>query len=190
MPEFGSPFSVLSCDKKLTHEELVRAVRFLIASEYEAIQLYAQIAEASNNPLADAVLRDIANEEKVHAGELLRLLQELDPLEAKFYHAGAKEVEEEIEEISGSKAAESSAEAEKVAEQETEPKQKEASPVETTKPKAKPAPKAKKPAAPKNEAAAAPAPKAKTKAKPATAEKKPAPAKSKKKSANSASAEG
>jgi rubrerythrin len=39
---------------------------------------------------------DIANEEKEHAGEFLRLLRELDPEEEKFYKEGAEEVEEMI----------------------------------------------------------------------------------------------
>lgn len=43
------------------------------------------------------MLKDIADEERVHAGEFLRLLKELDPDEEKFYVEGAKEVEEEIE---------------------------------------------------------------------------------------------
>jgi len=37
MPEFCNPFSVLQNDRKLTHEELVRAIRFMIAAEYEGI---------------------------------------------------------------------------------------------------------------------------------------------------------
>jgi len=41
-------------------------------------------------------LMDIADEEKVHAGEFLRLLHELDPEEEKFYAEGKEEVEEEI----------------------------------------------------------------------------------------------
>jgi len=97
MPEFGSPFSGLKKDKKLTHEELVRAIRFMIAAEYEAIQLYMQLAESTDNELAIEVLKDIADEERVHAGEFLRLLKELDPNEEKFYEEGAEEVEEEIE---------------------------------------------------------------------------------------------
>jgi rubrerythrin len=43
------------------------------------------------------VLKDIADEERVHAGEFLRLLHELAPDEETFYAKGAKEVEEEIE---------------------------------------------------------------------------------------------
>jgi rubrerythrin len=96
MPEFGNPFSGLKKDRKLTKEELIRAIRFMIAAEYEAIQLYMQLAESTDNKLAQDVLKDIANEERVHAGEFLRLLKELAPDEEKFYREGAKEVEEEI----------------------------------------------------------------------------------------------
>ena len=99
MPEFGSPFSGLANDRKLTHEELVRAIRFLVAAEYEAVQLYMQLAESIDNELAIEVLKDIADEERVHAGEFLRLLRHLDPNEEKFYAEGAEEVEEFINKI-------------------------------------------------------------------------------------------
>jgi len=96
MPDFGSAFSGLANDRKLTHEELVRAIRFMVAAEYEAIQLYTQLAESIDNKLAIEVLKDIADEERVHAGEFLRLLKELAPDEERFYVEGAEEVEEEI----------------------------------------------------------------------------------------------
>ena len=99
MPEFGSSFSGLSNDRKLTDEELVRAIRFMVAAEYEAMQLYMQLAESTDNKLAVKVLKDIADEECVHAGEFLRLLHELAPNEEKFYAEGAKEVEKEIEKM-------------------------------------------------------------------------------------------
>jgi rubrerythrin len=96
MPDFGNPFSGLKKDRKVTDEELIRAIRFMIAAEYEAIQLYMQLAESTDNKLAQEVLKDIADEEKVHAGEFLRLLKQLAPDEQKFYDEGAEEVEEEI----------------------------------------------------------------------------------------------
>jgi rubrerythrin len=99
MPEFGSPFSGLAHDKKLTHEELVRAIRFMVAAEYEAVQLYMQLAESIDNELALEVLKDIADEERVHAGEFLRLLRHLEPDEEKFYAEGAEEVEEMIKKL-------------------------------------------------------------------------------------------
>lgn len=97
MPEFGSPFSGLANDRKLTKEELIRGIRFAIAAEYEATQMYLQLAESTDNKLVIGVLTEISNEERVHAGELLRLLRELAPDEAKFYAKGAAEVEERIE---------------------------------------------------------------------------------------------
>lgn len=99
MPEFANPFSGLAADRKVTHEELIRAIRYSIAAEYEAIQLYVQLAESTDNELAGDVLRDIADEERVHAGEFLRLLKELAPDEEEMYSEGAKEVEEMIEKL-------------------------------------------------------------------------------------------
>ncbi|MGD9948202.1 MAG: ferritin family protein [Desulfobulbus sp.] len=99
MPQFSTAFSGLANDKKLTNEELIRAIRFMIASEYEATQLYMQLAESTDNKLAIAVLKDIAEEELVHAGEFLRLLKELAPDEDKLYSKGAKEVKEFIKEM-------------------------------------------------------------------------------------------
>ncbi len=99
MADFGNAFSGLARERFLTHEELVRAIRFMVAAEYEAIQLYTQLAESTDNRLAKAVLIDIANEEKVHAGEFLRLLKQLAPDEDSYYNQGADEVEEMIKEI-------------------------------------------------------------------------------------------
>ncbi|OPX67069.1 MAG: Rubrerythrin [Methanomassiliicoccales archaeon PtaB.Bin215] len=96
MPEFGQPFSGLANGRKLTEAELIRAIRFMVSAEYEAVQLYMQLAESTDNKLAIEVLKDIADEERVHAGEFLRLLKELSPDEEEFYKEGAKEVEEEI----------------------------------------------------------------------------------------------
>ena len=99
MPDFGSPFSGLANSRKLTAVELVRAIRFAVAAEYEAIQLYTQLGESTNNKLAVEVLKDIADEERVHVGEFLRLLRELAPDDDKFYAKVAGEVEKEIKKI-------------------------------------------------------------------------------------------
>lgn len=96
MPHFGDAFSVKKSDRKLTDEELVRSIRLMVAAEYEAVQLYQQLAESTDNELAKEVLLDIAEEEVVHAGEFLRLLKHLEPDEFKKYEEGYKEVEEMI----------------------------------------------------------------------------------------------
>jgi rubrerythrin len=100
MPDFGKPFAGLKKDRKLSHEELIRSIRFMIAAEYEAVQLYMQLAESTDHKLAQEILIDIADEERVHAGEFLRLLKELAPDEEKHYQKGAEEVEEIIKKTS------------------------------------------------------------------------------------------
>lgn len=101
MPDFGHPFAGLAAGRRVTHEELVRTIRFTIAAEYEAVQLYTQLAESTDNLLAQRVLREIANEELVHVGEFLRLLKELAPDEAGYYAEGEAEVEEIMTALAG-----------------------------------------------------------------------------------------
>ena len=101
MPEFVNPFSGKVPERKLTKEELIRAIRLNLAAEHEAVHLYMAHAEATDHPLAKEVLIDIANEERVHAGEFSRLLQILTGDEDKFLQEGAEEVDEMAAELSG-----------------------------------------------------------------------------------------
>jgi len=100
MPEFGSPFSGMKAERKVTKAELIRAIRFMVAAEYEAVQLYMQLAESTDDKLSKEVLIDIADEERVHAGEFLRLLKQLAPEEEKLYKEGEEEVNEIIQKLS------------------------------------------------------------------------------------------
>lgn len=98
MPEFCSSLSSsLRAGKKLSAGELIRAIRFMVAAEYEAVGLYTQLADSTDCQKTKAVLEDIADEERVHAGEFLRLLRELEPGEEKLYKKGAREVDELLE---------------------------------------------------------------------------------------------
>ena len=93
MPEFVNPFSGKIPDRSLTNEELIRAIRLDLAAEHEAIHTYLAHADATENPLAKAVLIDIANEERVHAGEFDRLISILTGDEDEYLAKGAKEVD-------------------------------------------------------------------------------------------------
>jgi len=104
MPEFCNSFYGNKCDRKLTEAELIRSIRLMVSAEYEAIQLYMQLAESTDNELAKTVLIDVADEEREHAGEFLRLLHELSPDEQGFYDHGKKEVEEMIAKLKKGKA--------------------------------------------------------------------------------------
>ncbi len=94
MPEFMNPFSGRVPERKLTRDELIRAIRLDIAAEHEATHLYMAHAEAIDDPLARAVLIDIANEERVHIGEFQRLLQMLTGDEDQWVAEGVAEVDE------------------------------------------------------------------------------------------------
>ena len=112
MPEFSSPFGSVVPGRKLTHEELVRAIRLNLAAEHEAVYLYMAHAEATDHPLAKEVLIDVANEEREHAGEFMRLLEILTGDEADWLAAGRAEVDEAAAELGfGEPEAEGDAEA-------------------------------------------------------------------------------
>lgn len=94
MPEFVNPFSGLTPDRKMTDNELARAIRLNIAAEFEAVHLYLAHADATDNELAKKVLLDIADEERVHIGEFQRLLGLIQKDEQKLLDKGANEVDE------------------------------------------------------------------------------------------------
>ena len=93
MPEFADPFAG-NITRKMTTEELIRALRLDLAAEQEAIHMYTAQAEASNDPLARAVLLEIANEERQHTGELMEVLRRLAPEEQQLLEDGRREVAE------------------------------------------------------------------------------------------------
>jgi uncharacterized protein len=94
MPEFLNPFTGMAPDRKMSLNELTRAIRLNIAAELEATHLYQAHADATDNELAKKVFLDIADEERVHAGEFQRLLNILAPDEQKFLDEGTGEVNE------------------------------------------------------------------------------------------------
>jgi len=77
--------------------ELTRAIRDAIIDEEKAIKKYEAIADASSNDKVKTIVQSIADEEKVHVGELQKLLNDMLPDEEGFLEEGAKEVEGEID---------------------------------------------------------------------------------------------
>ncbi len=92
MPEFVNPFTGVVPGCKLTDSELLRALRLDLSAEEEAVHLYLSHADATDNELAQKVLRDIADEERVHKGEFQRLISILASDEDSFLAQGAEEV--------------------------------------------------------------------------------------------------
>lgn len=91
MPEFSKPFVVKNSHEKLNKEELIRAIRLSIADEFEAIQLYDQIASSTDNKDVIKILEEISDDEKVHVGNFLKLLYILNPVEKELYKEGYQE---------------------------------------------------------------------------------------------------
>ena len=86
---------VVKTPEKLTDRELTRALRDAIMAEEGAIKQYETVVDATENEGVKKVLTSIANEEKVHVGEIQKLLAILLKDEQGFLDAGAKEVEDE-----------------------------------------------------------------------------------------------
>jgi rubrerythrin len=82
---------VLSIPRKFTKPELARALRQSIADEYEAIHVYTQIAEATDDKFIKAVIMDIVWEEQLHASQFWELLSEVDPSESVAWEQAVKE---------------------------------------------------------------------------------------------------
>ena len=93
MADFVNPFVGMTPDRKMSKNELLRALRLSLSAEEEATHLYTSIADACDNDFAKAVLNDIANEERVHKGEFQRLIELLSPGESEFMNQGAAEVD-------------------------------------------------------------------------------------------------
>jgi rubrerythrin len=95
---FINPFPGITETKPMSASDLVRALRLDLAAEEEAVHLYTAHAEATDNLMAQTILQDIANEERVHAGEFLTLIEALTD-EGKFLEEGKEEVERKFPSI-------------------------------------------------------------------------------------------
>jgi len=100
MPEFVSPFKGKD-SQTLNRRELTRAIRLAIASELEAIHLYEALADATSDKDVVKVFQSIANEEKVHVGELEALLRQLDPSQEELFVDGLDEATDLVARVMG-----------------------------------------------------------------------------------------
>ena len=80
----------------LTRRELTRAIRDAIIAEEGAINQYQAIADATDNKEVAKVLNEIGDEERVHVGELQRLLNILLKDEEGLLEEGAGEVDDAL----------------------------------------------------------------------------------------------
>ena len=87
------PINLSKVSKENIDKEILRTG---IIAELDAINLYEQLAAATDNEDLKDILMDIAKEEKTHFGEFQALLLRLDKQQVEELEAGREEVEEEL----------------------------------------------------------------------------------------------
>jgi rubrerythrin len=90
----GNARDVVGFDRKITKIELTRALRLMISDEYEAVQIYSQVAEAIDDERVKAVIMDIVREEQRHAAQFWDLLRQTDPYESTVFNMAVEENKE------------------------------------------------------------------------------------------------
>jgi rubrerythrin len=80
---------------KMEKEELIAGIRLDLQKEQDAIITYTGQVSRTDNEAAKKVLTSIANEERVHVGELMRLLEILSN-EEKYLDDGEEEVKKTL----------------------------------------------------------------------------------------------
>lgn len=83
---------------KIDPEDLDKQIlRIAIMAELDAINLYEQLASLTEDKNLQAVLLDIAREEKTHVGEFLSMLLIKDEEQEEELEAGEEEISELLE---------------------------------------------------------------------------------------------
>jgi rubrerythrin len=85
------PINLERIKKEDLNKEILRAA---IIAEFDAINLYEQMAALTEDKHLKTILLDIAKEEKTHVGEFQTLLLMNDEQQKKELAEGKKEVEE------------------------------------------------------------------------------------------------
>jgi rubrerythrin len=85
------PIDLKDAKKEDVDKEILRAG---IIAEYDAINLYEQMAALAQDGNIKKILLDIAREEKAHVGEFQTMLLKLDKEQVKEMEEGMEEVEE------------------------------------------------------------------------------------------------
>lgn len=84
-------FNILDNQNKPNKFITIQNTREDIIGELEAIIQYENHIEQTIDPIAQATLKDIVNEEKLHVGQLFGLLFSLDPESKEEFEKGLKE---------------------------------------------------------------------------------------------------
>ena len=88
------PIKIEKVEKRFLDREILRVA---IIAELDAINLYEQLAAATENQNLREVLLDVAKEEKTHFGEFQALLLKEDAEQVEELEKGKEEVKEILE---------------------------------------------------------------------------------------------
>ena len=88
------PIRIEKVEKRLIDREILRVA---IIAELDAINLYEQLAAATENKNIREVLMDVAKEEKTHFGEFQALLLKEDAEQVEELEKGKEEIKEIFE---------------------------------------------------------------------------------------------
>ena len=90
-------FNILDTSANKTNNSFstLQNARLDVVGELEAIVQYENHLMQTNNQAAQAAIRDIAKEEKVHVGQLMGLIFSLDIESKEMFEKGLKEFNEE-----------------------------------------------------------------------------------------------
>jgi len=95
--EFVHPFPGKKPGDEITRQEMLSAIRLSLCAEEEATHLYDTIAEYVSDQRVKKIMKDVAGEEQVHAGEFQKLLKVLEGDEEDLLQEGEDEAEEKME---------------------------------------------------------------------------------------------
>ena len=91
MSTWDKAIEVVSMYEKYDSKRMAIEIRSKINEENDAINSYLSLVPHITDPEISRIIQDIANEEKVHVGELQKILYNLDPDELKKEKEGRKE---------------------------------------------------------------------------------------------------
>lgn len=91
MKAIDKAIETVSFNEKFDKKRLAIAIRQKINEENDAINSYLSLVPHIDDYSIASVIEDIANEEKVHVGELQKILYELDQDELTKEKEGRKE---------------------------------------------------------------------------------------------------
>jgi len=87
-----TPIDLAKIDPANADKEMLRVA---IISELDAINLYEQFADMTEDPAIKETMLSVAKEEKTHWAEFKTLLDKIDPEQVQEDEAGKEEVEGE-----------------------------------------------------------------------------------------------